>query len=65
MTYFQPSHFVLPAGGSGCLAHHLATVYPDVHVTVFDLPQVVEVSLQQQPEEMKSRVSFIGGKRLE
>ncbi|PVD19570.1 hypothetical protein C0Q70_20060 [Pomacea canaliculata] len=48
-------------GGSGCLAHHLATVYPDVHVTVFDLPQVVEVSLQQQPEEMKSRVSFIGG----
>ncbi|KAG8511861.1 putative bifunctional dTTP/UTP pyrophosphatase/methyltransferase protein, partial [Galemys pyrenaicus] len=52
----------LSAGGTGALAHALARAYPQLQLTVFDLPEVVRQAPHFQPGEAPAgRVRFVPG----
>ncbi|XP_077987476.1 acetylserotonin O-methyltransferase-like [Glandiceps talaboti] len=49
-------------GGSGALAHEMSLVYPDMSITVLDLPPVVKVSKYFKPNDGVERsVDFMAG----
>lgn len=49
-------------GCTGALAHELTKAHPEMRVTVFDLPTVVEMSGRFSPQHSENRVSFLAGK---
>lgn len=54
----------LPTGCTGALAHELIQIYPNMKVTVFDLPEVIANSSCFQPSERcTAPVTFVSGKR--
>lgn len=50
------------AGCTGALAHEFTKAHPQLCVTVFDLPAVVEMSEHFRPPHSEKRVSFVAGK---
>lgn len=50
------------AGCTGALAHEFTKAHPELCVTVFDLPAVVEMSKHFCPPQSENRVSFVAGK---
>lgn len=50
------------AGCTGALAYEFTKVHPELCVTVFDLPAVVEMSEHFRPPHSENRVSFVAGK---
>lgn len=48
-------------GCTGALAHELTKAHPEMCVTVFDLPAVVEMSEHFGPHHSENRVSFLAG----
>ncbi|XP_068602369.1 probable bifunctional dTTP/UTP pyrophosphatase/methyltransferase protein [Brachionichthys hirsutus] len=48
-------------GCTGAIAYELTKAHPELSVTVFDLPAVVEMSGQFRPLQSDSRVSFVAG----
>ncbi|XP_049623758.1 acetylserotonin O-methyltransferase [Suncus etruscus] len=57
------AHICDLGGGSGALARLCASLYPACHVTVFDIPEVVQMAGTHFPlqEEEKDRVTFQAG----
>lgn len=51
----------LPAGCTGALAYEFTKAHPEMTVTVFDLPAVVELSEHFHPQHTDNRVSFVAG----
>lgn len=51
-------------GCTGALAYELTKAHPELTVTVFDLPAVVELSECFQPQHPDNRVSFVAGTLL-
>ncbi|OXB66275.1 hypothetical protein ASZ78_014010 [Callipepla squamata] len=59
---FDLSFFKLPTGCTGALAHELIQVYPNMKVTVFDLPEVIaNASVFQPLEQCTAPVTFVSG----
>ncbi|XP_033749579.1 uncharacterized protein LOC117334203 [Pecten maximus] len=52
-------------GGSGQISFELSREYPNMEITVFDLPQVSQMAGKLQPASTKDRVSFKPGNFLE
>ncbi|XP_060073599.1 uncharacterized protein LOC132553377 [Ylistrum balloti] len=52
-------------GGSGQISFELSREYPNMEITVFDLPQVSQMAEKLQPASTKDRVSFKSGNFLE
>lgn len=52
----------VPTGCTGALAHELTKAHPEMRVTVFDLPTVVEMSGRFSPQHSENRVAFLAGK---
>lgn len=50
------------AGCTGALAHEFTKANPQLCVTVFDLPAVVEMSEHFRPPHSENGVSFVAGK---
>lgn len=48
-------------GCTGAMAYEFTKAHPELSVTVFDLPPVIEMRSRFQPEEQDSRVSFVAG----
>ncbi|ESO89631.1 hypothetical protein LOTGIDRAFT_164936 [Lottia gigantea] len=48
-------------GGSGYMAYEFIKVYEKLKAIVFDLPDSIELAVQQQPQNTKSRVEFMSG----
>lgn len=58
----RPGEHVLDiGGGDGTTARTLVETFPEVTVTVFDLPSVVALADQGTSDELGKRVSFVGG----
>ncbi|XP_070552777.1 probable bifunctional dTTP/UTP pyrophosphatase/methyltransferase protein [Ptychodera flava] len=51
-------------GGSGGLAYHLSTAYPDMKITIIDLPKVAEAAEQFRPPGCSHNVSIRGADML-
>ncbi|XP_056889389.1 probable bifunctional dTTP/UTP pyrophosphatase/methyltransferase protein isoform X2 [Takifugu flavidus] len=63
-TAFDLSRFKTACDLGGCtgaLAHELTKAHPEMRVTVFDLPTVVEMSGRFSPQHSEDRVSFLAG----
>uniref|UniRef100_A0A674MCE4 Acetylserotonin O-methyltransferase-like n=1 Tax=Takifugu rubripes TaxID=31033 RepID=A0A674MCE4_TAKRU len=63
-TAFDLSRFKTACDLGGCtgaLAHELTKAHPEMRVTVFDLPTVVEMSGRFSPQHSENRVSFLAG----
>lgn len=58
---FFPAVSPLPAGCTGALAYEFTKAHPELTVTVFDLPAVVELSEHFHPLHTDNRVSFVAG----
>lgn len=57
------SFFELSTGCTGALAHELIQIYPNMKVTVFDLPEVIaNISCFQPSEQCVASVTFVSGK---
>lgn len=53
----------LSTGCTGALAHELIQIYPNMKVTVFDLPEVIaNISYFQPSEQCAAPVTFVSGK---
>ncbi|KAL0964097.1 hypothetical protein UPYG_G00318520 [Umbra pygmaea] len=52
-------------GCTGAMAYELAKAHPGLSVTVFDLPEVIEMSSHFRPQEADDRVLFVGGNFFE
>lgn len=50
-----------PSGCTGALAYEFTKAHPELTVTVFDLPAVVELSERFRPKQTDDRVSFVAG----
>uniref|UniRef100_A0A673CUS9 Acetylserotonin O-methyltransferase-like n=1 Tax=Sphaeramia orbicularis TaxID=375764 RepID=A0A673CUS9_9TELE len=48
-------------GCTGAIAYELTKAHPEMSVTVFDLPEVVEMSEHFHPSHTDNRVSFVAG----
>nr|AAH55218.1 Acetylserotonin O-methyltransferase-like [Danio rerio] len=48
-------------GCTGAMAYEFTKAHPESSVTVFDLPQVIEMRRHFQPKENDERVSFVAG----
>lgn len=48
-------------GCTGAMAYELTKAHPGLSVTVFDLPQVIEMRRHFKPKEDDDRVSFVAG----
>lgn len=60
-TWFD--FFKLLTGCTGALAHELVQVYPNLKVTVFDLPEVIANTSYFQPSgQHTAPVTFVSGK---
>lgn len=59
-SFFSPLS-LLPPGCTGALAYEFTKAHPELTVTVFDLPAVVELSEHFQPQHTDNRVSFVAG----
>lgn len=51
----------LPVGCTGALAYEFTKAQPELTVTVFDLPAVVDLSEHFHPRHTDNRVSFVAG----
>lgn len=51
----------LPVGCTGALAYEFTKAHPELTVTVFDLPAVVDLSEHFHPRHTDNRVSFVAG----
>lgn len=49
-------------GGSGLIGRTLASHYPEMNITVFDLPAVVQLAKKLYPENSSGQVNFVAGK---
>lgn len=55
--------FKLSTGCTGALAHELVQLYPNLKVTVFDLPEVIaNISYFQPSGQCTAPVTFVSGK---
>ncbi|XP_068185375.1 probable bifunctional dTTP/UTP pyrophosphatase/methyltransferase protein isoform X2 [Antennarius striatus] len=64
VTAFDLSSFKTACDLGGCtgaIAYELSRAHPELRVTVFDLPPVVEMSQQFRPQQPDGRVSFVAG----
>lgn len=53
----------LSTGCTGALAHELVQIYPNLKVTVFDLPEVIANTSYFQPSgQHTAPVTFVSGK---
>lgn len=72
--FYQPTNFVtlertvipvlfgfLYLGCTGAMAYEFARAYPELSVTVLDLPAVIEMSGHFRPHNAEDRVSFVAG----
>ncbi|XP_063069686.1 probable bifunctional dTTP/UTP pyrophosphatase/methyltransferase protein isoform X2 [Engraulis encrasicolus] len=48
-------------GCTGAMAYEFAQVYPEMSITVLDLPQVITMCSRFQPKEPNDRVAFVAG----
>lgn len=48
-------------GGSGLIGRTLASEYPEMNITVFDLPPVVQLAKKLYPENNTGQVTFVSG----
>ncbi|TRY66225.1 hypothetical protein DNTS_006065 [Danionella cerebrum] len=48
-------------GCTGAMAYEFTKAHPEMSVTVFDLPQVIQMRRHFQPKESDDRVSFVEG----
>ncbi|XP_012689509.1 probable bifunctional dTTP/UTP pyrophosphatase/methyltransferase protein isoform X2 [Clupea harengus] len=48
-------------GCTGAMAYEFTQIYPEMSVTVFDLPQVIAMSDRFQPKDQNDRVTFVAG----
>lgn len=46
------------------MAYEFTQIYPEMSVTVFDLPQVIAMSDRFQPKDQNDRVTFVAGEFL-
>lgn len=46
------------------MAYEFAQIYPEMSISVFDLPQVITMSGRFQPKEPNDRVTFVAGEFL-
>ncbi|KAL2081336.1 hypothetical protein ACEWY4_023189 [Coilia grayii] len=63
-TAFDLSMFktVCDVGGcTGAMAYEFTQVYPNMSITVFDLPQVITMNSRFQAKEPNDRVTFVAG----
>jgi hypothetical protein len=55
-------HHLLDVGGNdGTTALQLAARYPEMHITIFDLPSVTQAARHTQSQEMKDRIQLHPG----
>ncbi|GAB1605206.1 probable bifunctional dTTP/UTP pyrophosphatase/methyltransferase protein [Argonauta hians] len=52
-------------GGSGLVGRTLASHYPEMNITVFDLPSVVQLAKKLYPENSSGQVNFVAGNFFE
>ncbi|CAI9733928.1 bifunctional dTTP UTP pyrophosphatase methyltransferase [Octopus vulgaris] len=52
-------------GGSGLIGRTLASHYPEMNITVFDLPSVVQLAKKLYPENSSGQVNFVAGNFFE
>lgn len=52
-------------GGSGLIGRTLASEYPEMNITVFDLPPVVQLAKKLYPENNTGQVTFVSGNFFE
>ncbi|XP_046346790.1 acetylserotonin O-methyltransferase-like [Haliotis rufescens] len=48
-------------GASGCIAFELSRTYPNMCLTVFELPHVAKLAKKLQPEDTRNKVQIVGG----
>ncbi|KAK3097399.1 hypothetical protein FSP39_009310, partial [Pinctada imbricata] len=68
VTAFDLSHHRVAidlGGGPGRISFELAKHYPNIHVTSFDLPPVVQMAAKMQPPNTKDQVAFKAGNFFE
>lgn len=58
---FRVFLYLILTGCTGAMAYEFTKAHPELSVTVFDLPQVIEMRSHFQSEEHDSRVSFVAG----
>lgn len=59
--FFYLFFLIFFPGCTGAMAYEFTKAHPELSVTVFDLPAVVEMSEQFHPLHTDSRVSFVAG----
>lgn len=50
------------AGGSGRISVELSNAYPDMKVTMFDLPPVVQIAQKFFPNNTNGQLQYVAGK---